>query len=862
MRTPSFIVVCIALLLGLASVVNAQVVKKEVLPNGLTMLVKENHAAPVVAVRVYVKTGSIYEGQYLGAGISHLFEHTLGEGTAARNKAQIADEEQAIGGQTNAYTSKEVTAYHLATAAPYFERALALLADELQHASFPEAEVKTQQGVIHNEMNLDDDDPGRVLSDLFDRTAFRVHPVRFPIIGFRENFDRLTRDDIVNYYKTHYTPENSVLSIAGDVDAQQAIETAAKLFKDWQRRSANPPAIPDEPLQTSPRYAEVQKDISVTYMEMGWHSVPLQHPDLYPLDVLAQVMGGGESSRLVRRLRDESGLVTSITATDATPNYNAGMFSIEAVLSPQNQQRVTQAIWDEVGKLLTTGITEEELKRAQRQIETSFVFNNANVENQAEQMAYDEMATGDPNYSQHYVNRIKAVTVAQVAQAAQKYLTRDGVTTAVVRPRSTTTAVVNNVAPAVNPPQMETLSNGMRLIIRENHSSPTVAIVVSSLGGARLEPADKAGVSNLMAEMLTRGTRKRTAEQIATLVDQLGGTLEGFNGYNTWGLRSQWLAADWRKGLSLVQESLFTPAFPTTELERVRAQVIAQLQEQADDPTSASMLLLRQAFYGQHPYGRSSIGAIEAVKKISAQEVQNYWNHTLFPSTTVIAIYGDVNPNEVRRAVAYQFGTFRKSGKLPTPPTAPSVLGKLTMAENYKPGLAQTVQFFGFPSIDVRSADRYTLDVLDAALSGAELPGGRLHRRLRDNQLVYVVHAFNQPGIDAGMFTFYAASTKANQPQVRRIIEEDIQRVREAPVSAEELARAKSMMIAAHAINNQTNLSQAVDAASDELLGLGYNDTASYEAGINAVTAEDVQRAAKQYLRPENSALAIVGPAD
>ncbi|MDF2440716.1 MAG: zinc protease, partial [Abditibacteriota bacterium] len=200
-RSVGFLALVITL--GTTILAHAQIALKKTLPNGLTVLVQENHAAPVVAVRVYVKTGSIYEGPYLGTGISHLFEHTLFEGTKNRTKEQLNEAIQSIGGQSNAYTSKDVTAYHITTASSYFDRALDVLADMMQNSTFPEAEVKTQIGVIHNEMNLGDDDPDSEIYDVFNETAFKVHPVRHPIIGYRENFDRITQSDIVSYYNTH-----------------------------------------------------------------------------------------------------------------------------------------------------------------------------------------------------------------------------------------------------------------------------------------------------------------------------------------------------------------------------------------------------------------------------------------------------------------------------------------------------------------------------------------------------------------------------------------------------------------------------------------------------------------------------------
>lgn len=849
---------------SLASAASAQLPVKKTLPNGLTVLVRENHAAPVVAVRVYVKTGSITEGQYLGSGISHLFEHALSEGTRSRTKEQINDEVQGIGGQSNAYTTFDVTAYHITTASSYFGRALNSLSDMMQNATFPEAEVKTQIGIIHNEMNLNEDDPDRVLYKLFYQTAFTTHPVRFPIIGYREPFDRLTREDIVTYYKTHYTPENTIVAVAGDINTQRAIEQVTQAFGSWSRRSAATPALPDEPRQVTPRNASVEKDVSQTYLMMGWHTIPLQHPDLYALDTLAQIIGGGESSRLVRELREKSNIATSISAYSSTPNYNAGVFAIRATMPPRNAGKVTNGVWSQIGRIWRDGVTAEELKRAQRQIEASFVFNSTNVEEQAEQMAYDYLGTGDPNYSRSYVARIQGVTAQQVQAAARKYLTREGVTTAWVRPRTAAVPASTRSAarkPVAAPPKMVTLSNGMRLIVRENRATPTVSIVAYGAGGTRLEPRNKAGVAAAFAQMLTRGTDKRNAEQIASTVDALGGSLDGFSGYNAWGVTSQWLSRDWRSGLSLVKEALLDSTFPEEELARVKQQLVAGIQQQQDDPMSAASLLLRRTYFGNHPYGRSSLGTLASIKAITREDVVKYWQSVLLPRSIVLAVYGDISAEEVRRAAEHSFRNFNRAGKLPAPPAPAPQLAKRAVQIQEKPGLAQAVLFYGYPGITVRNTDRYAIDVLDAALSGANLPGGRLHARLRDNQLVYVVHAFEQPGVDPGMFVIYAATTRPQIETVRGIIEEEVNRARNADISPEELTRAKTMAISSQAIESQTNMAQAQQAASDELFGVGYTNSSQYEQRINAVTLEEVRRVAQKYLRPEGGALAIVQPA-
>ena len=839
--------------------------QKKTLPNGLTVVVQENHAAPVVAVRFYVRTGSIYEGQYLGSGISHLFEHALSEGTTTRDKTQINDLVQGIGGQSNAYTSYDVTAYHITTASSYLEKALDSLSDEMRNATFPEGEVETQKGVIHNEMNMGQDDPDRALSELFYRTAFRVHPVRYPIIGHREVFDRLTQKDILEYYRTHYTPENTVISIAGDVDAKRVFDLVTTKLNDWPRRTPATPNLPQEPRQTSPRRAQIEKDINQSYLQMGWHTIPLQHPDLYALDVLAQIMGGGESSRLVRSLREKQNLVTGISAYSSTPNYDAGVFAVRATMAPGNERKVENAIWTEIGKIWRNGVAPAELARAQKQIETAFVFNNTSVEDQAEQNAYDELNTGDPSYSRRYVARIKAVTASQVQQMAKNYLQRDGATSALVVPRRVAANTVEKrvsalKTAAVAAPTLIRLPNGMRLIVRENHATPTVSIVAMGAGGARLEPAAKAGISAIFAEMLTRGTKKRSAEEIASLVDDLGGNMEPFAGYNAWGIQSQWLSRDWRRGLSLVSESVLSPTFPSTELARVKSQQIARIREQQDDPMGAASLLLRRTFFGKHPYGRAALGTQLTVPKIESNDLQDLWDRFVLPSSMVLSIYGDVNTAEVQRAAADMFRGFNRAGKVSIASVAAPAISQYTEVSKAKTGAAQTVLFYGFPGIDVRNEDRYAIDVLDAALSGANLPGGRLHARLRDNQLVYVVHAFDQPGVDPGMFVIYAATTGANRDKVKTIIAEELAKARDADFSPEEIERAKTMIISSEAIESQTNGAQASQAASDELFGLGFRNSANLERRINAVSTSDVRAAAQKYLRPEASVLAIIEP--
>lgn len=840
----------------------AQKAQKQTLPNGLTILVQENHAAPVVAVRFYVQTGSITEGKYAGSGISHLFEHVLQEGSKTRTKQQINNETQAIGGQTNAYTSNDVTAYHIVTAAPYFNRALDNLADSLMNATFPEAEVKTQQGIIHHEMNMGEDDPGRILWRTFHETAFIRHPVRLPVIGYREAFDALTRDDIISYYDTHYTPENTILAVAGDVKAGDVFAAAKKTLGAWPRRAATAPAIPDEPIQNTPRRAVFEKTAMQNASAMiGWHTIPLQHPDLYALDVLAKILGGGETSRLTQSLRQKQELVYGVSAFSATPNYNAGIFAVNATLPPEKLPKLEAAVWNEINKIKTGGVTSAELARVKRGIETDYVF-DTDVAEQAERMAYDFMGTGNPDFSDQYVTRINAVTAAQVQAVAKKYLLQNGVTTAIVRPPvAGSTPGAASKKDVVAEPKMFTLKNGLRVIIRENNQTPTVAISAIGLDGLRAEAPGKNGVANIATDLLLRGTTKRSALEFSQVVDDMGASINAGSGYNAWTVSSNWLARDWRRGLSLVHEALTMPKFSDDELRREKTLVAAAIKQQEDDPDAVASIAVRGEFFGTHPYGRSTLGNLDSIAKVSRADVVSHWNRVLNPAQMVLAIYGDVDAAQALKVATYLFGDLKAKAPQTLDEILPiKPLTKPVAITKKLPDISQTVLYFAYPGIESKSEDRAALTVLDGALSGIYYPGGRLHARLRDNQLVYGVHAFEMRGIDGGSFIIEAGTTLDKRDEVRSIIEEEVQKIRNAPISQEELKRAKGMAITAQAVDLQTNAAQANNAIVNELLDRGFKNSDNYQKEINAVTVEDVQRVAKKYLRPEVSALAIVEP--
>jgi len=844
---------------------------RTVLDNGMVVIVKENHAAPVVSLHAYIRAGSIYEREYLGRGISHNLEHLMSSGSQKRNKEQINQIIEEIGNVSNAYTTKDHASYYVTTASSYFDTALDVLSDYLQNASIPQAEVDSERGVILNEINMGKDDPDRRLYDLFSSTIFRDNPVGVTTIGYRELFEKTTRDDIVNYYKRMYVPNNTVFVVVGDINASDTLGKIKESFKNSQRGPFPDLSLPPLQGQVSKRYVEEEMDIQVAYEMMGFPTIDVSHKDQFPLDVIAYIMGEGRSSRFYKKIKDEKQLVYAIGTSSYTPAYDpGGYFVITAVLDPENLNEAQKAILDELFKLKTEFVSDEELEKAKRLKESEYIFSQQTVEDQAQTLGGDELTTGDMNFSQRYLEGIRSVTKEDIKRVANEYFQDDKLTVAVIKPASaakekpaeaekvTEGSVKKIIINKITDP-LSSQVEGITLLVKENHTVPIVSMRAMFLGGVRFENEKNNGVSNFMSGMLIKGTKTRTAQQIAEEMESIGGAISPISGNNSFGVSVSVLKRDLDKGLEMLADVIMNSSFDPKEMEKKRKETLAGIKQQDDDPFSLAAKLCRQTLFKTNPYRFQMIGSADTINNMKQEDLINFHKNYCVPNNMVIAIFGDIDANEVTTKVEKAFEKFQYGKFTPPQILAEEPLTSIRNAEMQKE-IQQAVICMGFPSTTVYDNDRYNIEVLDAVLSGVSLPGGRLHERLRANQLVYVVHAYNQAGLDPGMFVIYAGTTPDKLDTVMSIIKEEIDGIQKNLISDEELDRGKKMCISIKQIGLQTNSDQAFTMGLDELYKLGYDNITQYEKQINAVTKEDVKRVAEKYLTLDKYAIAIVKP--
>ena len=828
------------------------------LDNGLQLTWEEDHRQPLVAIEARIKGGLRGEGRYLGTGITHFIEHMLFKGTTSRQPGTIEQEVRRYGGTINAFTSLDSTGVSLFVESASLRPALEMLADILQHAVFDPQEFEKERAVVISEIQMNLDDPDRRLHQLFWSRHYLEHPYRHPILGYQPLLERLTVKDMAQFYAAEYQPQQIVLACAGDVDGLSLSRMVTEIFGPWPRGTTDPEqaVVPAEPPAASAKTVTLELPVQAAYVMLGFPSVQLADPDLYALDVLANIVGQGQSSRLYETVVRRQRLAHEIAAWNYTP-ADPGVFGINFRTDADAVDAAAQAILKILDEVKARGATEAELTKAKRMVSADYLFGLETVEARAGDLANSLLATGDPLFSRRYVAGVGQVTRDAVQDAARRYCDPNRMTTAVIRPSAQAAAAqASPPAPALSIAK-RVLGNGATLLIGADRTLPVVSIAVGFRGGVRVETEETQGLSNLVASMLTKGTRRRSAFEIAQAVEAMGGRLEPFSGRDGFGLVFQVLAQDAPEGLALLHELLTQSTFPEEELDIQRRLILKELAAEQDEIFQVGGRLLRRTLFGTHPYRFSPLGDGAVTGRLTRAQCLEFTQRWLAPSNMVLAILGDIDADAAAEQAAGAFGGLPSAaspwpGRLAEEPPAELRSATRTMDKE------QALIMLGFPGTTHTAPDREALDVVTAVLSGM---AGRLFQSVRERHgLSYMLGAVNTPGWDPGFVLVYAATRPAEQAAVLRVLNEELQRVVREGFTEEEIEQAKRYLIGLHRMDIQSLAGLARQVAMDELFGLGFDAWKTYEARIAAVTPALAHAAATRYLTVGRAAQVVISP--
>ncbi len=830
----------------------AQGVRIKRLDNGLTLITKENRAAPVASVYVMVRAGGILEGEYLGAGISHLVEHLVAGGsTTTRSEAEIDRIIADIGATTNAYTSSDQTAYFIRTTPEHLETAIGLLSDNIMNAAMPQAEFDREFEVVQREILTGESDADRQLYYLFNETAFGGMPQGMPTIGYYKNIQKLTRDDVVKYYTSRYVPSNAVAVAAGDIDGAAAMAQLERVFASWDGPRVRPAVLPEAAPPVSDLVAVKEMDTKLAQVMIGYPSCRLSDPDLYPLDVLASILGDGASSRLSADLKTRRSLVYGIDASNYTPHWPGGQFIVSFTCDPDKVDAVRAAVAEHLAAVCREPPSDEELQKVKTQVTAGRLMRNRTADAQASSLASDQLHLQDPFFSAWYVQQIQAVTAAQVQQAAQKYLLGARSVTAIVRPRQAAEASEGEAVASMKPTTVRKVlqPSGLTLLVYRTPGQPAVSMIAAMKAGQTFETAEAAGLSSMAARYLTRGTTTRNEEQVAAFFDGLGGRINAESGWNALYVESIVLRSDFEKALDVFADVVLRPAFSAELLESTRQRQLAALRGAQGDPVGECMLFFNETFYTDSPYRFPASGTEESIGRLTVEMLRTFYEKARCGRNMVLSVAGDVDPAAVEALVAKAFATL-EAGEPMTLPQGVAMRQAADTEVNVRSTdkrAAVIVLGHGGPALG-ETDDRIAMDVFDTVCSGYYMPRGWLHETLRGQSLVYVVHFTGRAGLLPGSYMAYAVCQPANATRVARLMQDLIYSGRDYAYSEDDLRRAKATILSSRRMSRQLPEQVALTMALDELYGLGYDFEEKYAARLAAVTAEDVHRVVNKYI--------------
>ncbi len=854
-------------------------VRKEVLPNGLTVLVQRETSAPVAAVVTHVKAG-FFDEPDRWIGISHVFEHMFFKGTPTRGVGQIARETKAAGGYLNASTSYDHTTYYAVLPAARLADAVAIQADALMNAMVDPDELARELKVIIQEAKRKLDTPSALTHETLHEVMYDRHRIRRWRIGYEKDLAGFTRDDVFGYYQTRYVPERTIVAIVGDVDEDATLALVRRTYGGWAPHSGAVDLSPGEPDRREVRARTLRGDVTQSEVVLGWRGSPALHPDAIPLDLAAGVLGAGRGAWLYRALR-ETGLATSTSAHHYSPT-ELGVFSIGAETDADRIEVVISRIAEVTTRLALTGPPPADLERARTLLLTRWSRRMEEMDGRAASLAAAE-ALGDYHELDHEFELLAATTADQVRNVAAWYLDPQAVSGVAYLPRDKgtdltadflarafavtrlegtvtsgngagtvgTVETVGEDGPSRPSRQSTIIANvhhealpAFDLLVRRKPGVPTVTLGVY-LPRAEFDPEGKAGVTALAVRSAIRGAGGHDAAGLAFAFERLGGTVATSVTLDWVGFGVTVLAPHLGEAARLLDLVLHRPAFEDAAVLAERGLLVEETSQVADDMYRYPFQLAFASAYGDRGYGVPALGLPEQIGSLTPDEVRTWQRSALLGPRGVVVAVGDLDPDAALTQLALVFAAHpaRPASRLDSPvPWAAA--GNSRIVHRQK---AQSAFALAFPGPSRRDPTRFACDVWSAVAGGL---GGRLFEALRDRRsLAYAVVASPWQKARGGSFLGYIATSPERESEARTEMLRELRRFAEERVTDEELVRATSYLAGQTEVGRQSGAALAGEILESWLAGEGLSDLEDPAAMYRSVTAEQVGQAAERALR-------------
>ncbi len=866
-------------------------VRKTVLANGLTVLTKEVHAAPVVTVQVWYNIGSRNEAPGVN-GIAHQLEHMLFKGTKDR-PVQFGRLFAALGSNSNAFTSYDQTAYYGTVEKNKLTSLLTLEADRMQNATIDTEKLTGEKKVVISELQGYENSPGYRLNRAVKRAALPTSPYGLTVGGTKADVEKFTPEQVRFYYDAFYAPNNATLVVVGDFDTATLMTKVQDTFGKVPRRDVKVPQSATTSATAKPVRRLTLKEPGTTQILIEvYPSPPAIDPDVPAIDIMNYILTEGRSSRMYQSIVETS-IATGIDG-GATNLAAGGWYQISAVTEPgKSLPKVEAAIAKQIKLLQTKGVTQQEISRAKAQVKSGYLLGNRDIESQARQLGNDQTTTGDYQFTDKYLAGIERVTPADVQRVAKKYLQANLKTTGYFLPTKIAgkptpeasspkqtahsfspsapvdPAEVAKYLPPLDPdtstqaqtlPQEVKLTNGLRVFLLPDNSTPTVTLSGNIQAGTEYDSPTKAGLATLTAANIMSGTKTRTALQIAQTLENRGAGLGFGAGREGVGIGGSALSKDLPILLQTLGDVLQNASFPTKEFELSRQRSLTGLKQELDNPSSLARRKFQQTVYPQnHPF---TIFPTEiTLKGIAAKDLPTFYRQYYVPSQTMLAIVGDFKVADVQKLLEQNLGKWTNPNQPSKPqyPT-PQLPAKQILVNPTLPGKTQSVTLMGNKAINRQDPRFYSAVVLNQILGGDTL-SSRLGTEIRDRQsLTYGIYSSFAAGKRQGTFII---SMQTAPEDTQKAIQSTIALLKEMQtkgVTEAEVASAKRSISSSYTVDLASPDEIAGATLGNAIYGLNPNEISEFPKKIQAVTIEQVNKVAQELIQPDRFVVVTAGP--
>jgi zinc protease len=865
--------------------------EKYKLPNGLEVILSQDHRLPLVAVNLWYHVGPMYEKPGR-TGFAHLFEHMMFQGSKnVGEKAHFKYLEAAGASDINGTTDFDRTNYYETLPSNQLELALWLESDRMGFLleTLDGPKLANQRDVVRNERRQSTENAPYGLPEevMFQALYPAPHPYHGVVIGSHADIEAADLNDVREFFRQYYTPNNASIAIVGDFDPAAAKQMVEKYFGPIPSGPPVPPVTAKTEPITHEKRITVGDEVELPRVYMLWISPSYFEPGDADADMLAHILGGGKSSRLYKKLVYELQIAQDVDA-QRYPLKLGSTFFLQATCKPGvTPEKLEQAINQELAALRKDGPTAQEVEMARNSIQSSMVFRLQRMGSVANMLNQYNQYLGEPGKFDWDMQRYDAVTAAGLKQFAAANLTDNSrVVMYAIKgkkiiddpPKKTEPEKESNVASLniqnqewrktapspgalskLNLPAAQEfkLANGLTVLLTEQHNLPIVAARVVALGGAGDNPSDKPGLAGFTARMLTEGTKTRSALKIADDLAQIGAPLDSNSSTDESSVSTVVLKRNVNADFDLLSDVVLHPLFDQKDLDRIRNQRSTELLQINDDPQRIAFRVSSRLLYGDNGYGFPELGTEASIKATSRADLEKFWSGNYVPMNSALVVAGDLTPPEARSLAEKYFGSWKTAGqRSPVPQIHAEPSPSIYLVD--KSGSAQSMLAAVTLGAPRATPDYAPLEVANAGLGG--LFSSRVNMNLREKH-GYTYGAFSFFNYHRAAGPFYVMSsvrTDTTSDALREMFKE-IDGMQTSPLTPDELKMAKDAT--SRSLAGLFETTRATVATTSDLFtyDLPLDFYSTLPAKVDSVTPSDVERIAKQYFVPGHMFVVVVG---